>query len=173
MVCCSIAVAIALAIWLVPDLQATFQANLGALIQTRAELSAYHWPDWPLQDVRRRSPDVDLTPAIARYQAALASDPDKVSANRRLGQIELSLGQYQAACRHLETAYMAAPSQRANRQLVGECYALAGEIESATALWRTVDVSQSQLVLRRWWYEYLNEQQYAARVAQAAAALQK
>jgi len=170
---CGITAAIALATWQVPKLQAAFQANLGALIQTRAELSVYHWPDWPLQDVLRRSPDVDLTPAIARYQAALALDPDNVSANRRLGQIELSLGQYQPACRHLETAFVAAPSQRANRQLVGECYAISGDIESATALWRTVDVGQSQLVLRQWWYEYVNEQQYAARIAQAAAALRK
>lgn len=170
---CSIVAAIALATWQVPKLQAAFQANLGALFQTRAELVDYHWPDWPLQDVRRRSPHVDLAPAIAHYDAALALDPDNASANRRMGQIELSWGQYEAACRHLQAAYRVAPNQRANRQLLGECYALAGEIESATALWQTVDLSQSQLVLRQWWYEYLNERQYMARVAQAAAALEK
>ena len=117
----------------------------------------------------RRSPDVNLAPAIARYRAALALDPDNVTANRRLGQIELSLGQYPAARRHLEAAYTAAPNQRATRQLLGASYALEGETERAAALWRTIDVSQGQLELRQWWYHQIGELQQGARVARAVA----
>jgi len=132
-------------------------------------LSVYRWPQWPVQDAVRRSPDVNLAPAIAHYRAALALDPANVTANRRLGQIELSLGQYQAARRHLEAAYAAAPSQRATRQLLGESYALAGEIERAAALWQTIDVSQGQLRLRQRWYDHIGELQQGARLARAVA----
>jgi tetratricopeptide (TPR) repeat protein len=164
-----LAVILALAGLLLPDVQAAFQANLGAVAQTRAELSVYRWPEWPIQDAVRRSPDVSLAPAIAHYQAALALAPANAAANRRLGQIELSLGQYQAARRHLEAAYAAAPGQRAVRQLLGESYAIEGEIERAVALWRTVDVSQGQLALRQWWYDHVGEPQRGAWMAEAAA----
>ena len=148
---------------------AAFQANLGAAAQTQAELSVYRWPQWPIQDAVRRSPDVNLAPAIAHYRAALALDPANVTANRRLGQIELSLGQYPAARRHLEAAYAAAPHQRATRQLLGESYALEGDTERAAALWRTVDVSQGQLKLRQRWYDQIGELQQGARLARAVA----
>ncbi|PKO20223.1 MAG: hypothetical protein CVU38_21270 [Chloroflexi bacterium HGW-Chloroflexi-1] len=166
------ALALALALALFPPARAAFQANLGAVDQTRAELSVYHWPAWQFQDELRRSAQIDLASAIARYDAALALEPGNATANRRLGQIQLSLGQYAAARRHLEAAYAAAPTQRATRQLLGESYAIAGETEQAAALWRTVDVSQGQLDLRRWWYGYLGEQQRAAWIGEAAERLE-
>jgi predicted Zn-dependent protease len=111
---------------------------------------------------------VDLAPAIARYRAALALDPHNPAANRRLGQIELSLGQYDAARGHLEAAYAVAAGQRATRQLLGESYAIAGDVGRATALWRMVDLSQGQLSLRAWWYEHIGEKEHAGWVRQAA-----
>ncbi len=162
-----VAVILALAVLLLPGPRTAFRANLGAVAQTQAELSVYRWPEWGIQDAVRRSPDVNLAPAIAHYRAALALDPDNVTANRRLGQIELSLGQYRTARHHLEAAYAAAPGQRATRQLLGESYALAGEIERAAALWRTIDVSQGQLKLRQRWYDSIGESQQSARLARA------
>ncbi|MCL4294772.1 MAG: O-antigen ligase family protein [Anaerolineae bacterium] len=160
---------LALALLLLPTSRAAFRANLGAVAQTRAELSLYHWPEWPIQDAVRRSPQVNLAPAIAYYQSALALDPANVTANRRLGQIELSLGEYHSARQHLESAYAAAPGQRATRQLLGEAYALAGEIERAAALWQTLDVSEGQLTLRQRWYASVGEPEQGVRIAKAAA----
>lgn len=159
---------LALALLILPASRAAFRANLGAVAQTRAELSLYHWPEWPIQDAVRRSPQINLAPAIAHYQSALALDPANVTANRRLGQIELSLGEYHSARQHLKAAYAAAPGQRATRQLLGEAYALAGEIERAAALWQTIDVSEGQLELRQRWYTSVSEPQQAAWVTQAA-----
>jgi hypothetical protein len=114
-----------------PSWHAALQSNLGALAQSRAELAVYRWPDWPSQDALRRSSEIDLTPALARYRAALAKNPTDVTANRRLGQIELSVGEYESARGHLEAAYAVAPDQRATRQLLGESYAVTGDIEQA------------------------------------------
>ena len=162
-----------LLIALLPQTRAVFQANLGALSQTRAELAVYRWPAWPIQDALRRQlpgypPPVNLAPVLARYQAALALDPGNVTANRRLGQIELSLGSYDAARQHLEAAYAAAPGQRATRQLLGELAAIAGNMTGAAALWRTVDMSQGQPALRIWWYEAIGEREKAERIRRMA-----
>ena len=94
-----------LVLLLLPTTRAAFQANLGALLQTRAELLPYRWPDWPIQDALRRAPEINLSPAIARYTSALALDPANVTANRRLGQIALSRGDYGTARTYLEAAY--------------------------------------------------------------------
>ncbi len=145
------------------------QANLGALAQTRAELALYTWPEWPLQDELRRSGAIDLAPIVARYQAALAENPANAAANRRLGQIELSLGQYDAARRHLEAAYAADPGHRATRQMLAESYAIAGDGARAAALLRTVDLSLKQLDARIWWYNHIGEPQHAEAIRQAIA----
>jgi len=44
---------IVLFLW--PGAFAAFQANMGAVAQTRAELALYHWPEWPIQDELRRN----------------------------------------------------------------------------------------------------------------------
>ena len=155
-----------------PSTQAMFRTNLGAVAQTRAELSRYRWPDWPIQDALRRSPDVDLAPAIAQYEAALHLDLYSPSANRRLGQIELSRGDYDAAQRHLAAAFVVAPGQQASRQLLGESYAISGDMAKAATLWRTVDRSKEQLVLRQWWYEHIGESLFAERISEASGLAQ-
>ncbi len=152
-----------------PAGRAIVHTNLGALAQTRAELALYYWPDWPLQDELRRTGAVDLAPIVARYQAALAENPANAAANRRLGQIELSLGQHAAARQHLEAAYAADPGHRATRQLLAESYAIAGDLEPAAALLRTVDVSLNQMDARIWWYNHIGEPQHADLIRQAEA----
>jgi hypothetical protein len=174
----ALAATVILALALMPPVRAAFQANLGALAQTRAELSVYRWPEWPIQDALRRSPDpngnlpaVELGPAIARYRAALALDPANVTANRRLGQIELSRGEFDAAQRHLEAAYAAAPDQRATRQMLGEVYAIAGRPAEAASLWQTLDLDAGQLPIRIGWYAILGETENAEKIQEAAASL--
>jgi len=168
----SLVAVLILGLALLPAVRAMFQANLGAVLQTRAELSVYHWPTYPIQDALRRQapgspPPVDLGPAIARYRAALALDPRNPAANRRLGQIELSLGHYEAARAHLEAAYVAAAGQRATRALLAEAYAVTGDVPRAAALWRTVDLSAGQAALRTWWYTSIGERDAAARIERA------
>lgn len=150
-----------------PAGRALIQTNLGALQQTQQELALYDWPEWPIQDELRRTGAVDMAPIMARYQAALVSNPRQAAANRRLGQIELALGDYAAARGHLTAAYAAAPGQRATRQLLAESDAIAGDVQAAARLLRTVDLGQSQLQGRIFWYKHIGEPQYAALIEQA------
>lgn len=153
----TLVVALVVTFLLQPQARAAFQANWGAVLQSRSELSLYRWPQWPIQDALRRSASLDLTPAIQRYEAALVLSPVNVAANRRLGQIALSLGQYDEAEQHLAQAYARAPRQRATRLLLAEVRGIRGETDEAAALLRTVDVAQSQWQGRIWWHIHLGE----------------
>jgi hypothetical protein len=74
----------------------------------------------------------------------------------------------------LDAAYQAAPQQRATRQLLGECKALNDQSADAVMLWQTIDVGQSQLDIRRWWYEeFLQDQGRAAQFKTAMKALSR
>jgi tetratricopeptide (TPR) repeat protein len=158
-------------LFFLPGARAALAANLGAVTQTRAELAIYRWPDWPLQDELRRNGVVDLAKAIGYYNNALALSPGNVTAHRRLGQIAISVGNYESAQRHLEIAYELAPGQRATRQLLGEMYAIHGDLEKAAQLWQTVDVTQGQLDTRYWWYTHIGAEQQAEWLRRATSQL--
>jgi len=152
---------------IIPSGRAVLAANLGALAQTRAELSVYHWPEIEIQDALRQTGQVDLSAAQSNYLAALQLDENNVAANRRLGQIELAQGQYDTACQRLARAWVAAPQQRATRQMLGECDALQGSTARAVELWRSVDNQERQLETRLWWYDsFLKDSQRAAALSQ-------
>jgi tetratricopeptide (TPR) repeat protein len=150
-----------------PTVQAAFQANLGAIVQTQNELSAYTSQQWALQDAVRRSPALSLEPAIVRYEAALQLDPKNVTALRRLGQIALSRGDYETAQRYLERAYSHAPQQRIIHLLLGEMLAVSGHVEQGAALWSSAAIEPSWLSYRRWWYMHIGATQQAAWISDA------
>ena len=68
--------------------------------------------------------------------------------NRRLDQIELSLGDYDAARNHLREAYRAAPLHTATRRLHGESLAVAGAVDMATDVWRSIRLDEQQSEIR-------------------------
>lgn len=169
-----LALATTLVILLLPSTRAAMQANLAAVEQTRLELSRYVWPEWGVQDAVRRAAVAELAPAIARYREALRLSPNNAAANRRLGQIELSLGDYDAAMAHLQAAYALAPQQQATRLLLGESRAVAGDVAAAAALWATVSgrywwssdwIRPASFQGRQWWYDHVGETQAAAWIA--------
>ena len=144
-----------------PFAQAAFQANLGAVAQTRAELAVYQWPEWAIQDEVRRAHSASLALAINYYHQALALNPNNSTAHRRLGQIELSLGNYEAAHQHLEVAFASTPNQRVVYQLLGEAYAVTGHVEEAATLWVSRRAFVNPLYVRYWWYDHIGAQQQA------------
>ncbi len=150
-----------------PDARARWHANMGALLQTRAELGVYRWPEWSIQDQLRRDHAVDLEPAMRRYREALSLDPDNATARRRLGQIALSTGQTREAVGHLESASAAAPTDRAAQRLLAEAYALTGNREGAMRLWNTIGIDRDELGPRLWWYWHVGNARDARRFEDA------
>lgn len=161
------------ALW--PTGRAALWRNLGAVLQNQAELTVYQRQrDGNIQDSIRVKPEVNIESSARYFRTALALNPTDAGANRRLGQIELTLGQYDAAQGHLQKAYLADPQQRATRQLLGESYAATGNVAEAVRLWRTVDLSQNQLEMRVNWYRVFTKQEERAQwIEQAITALER
>lgn len=161
-----------LTLFLLPGLIATYHANVGTFLQTRSELREYRFPDWQIQDELRRAGEVDLEVARQHYQDALDSNPTNTTAHRRLGQIALSLGDYELAEKHLEMAFATSPEQRVTRQLLGEVYAVQGNISEAAALWETVPRAFLQhLSVRQWWYSDLEAWEESTWLEESIAAV--
>jgi len=151
-----------------PLTRARFLANLGAVTQTRAELSVYSWPNYSIQDEVRRSPAVNLNPAIDHYQAAITLDPGNVTAQRRWGQILLSQGKYDAAREHLELAYANThPYDRITHILLGEAYAVTGDVAMAVKIWKSAPPDGERLRYRHFWYENISDAEEANRIEEA------
>ena len=77
--------------------QAAWHANLGVLMQTRVELTAYdqhHFGALSIEDVRRQE---NLTPAGQQLSKAAALDPGSVTARRRQTMIALAHFNYDEA----------------------------------------------------------------------------
>jgi tetratricopeptide (TPR) repeat protein len=152
-------------VWREPILSLVY-SNLGAVHQSQAELGVYSWPEWPIQDAVRR--EVDLGQPVAEFERALALDPRNAAANRRLGMIELSMGEYEDALAHLEAAYAIEPGSVTTRQLYGEALIVNGQVGEGQALWETVSNEERQLDIRGWWYGHIGETERAEWIEQAA-----
>lgn len=158
---------------LLPGTPARWEANLGAVLQTRAELSIYHWPEWSFQDqVRLQRPQL-LAPAEAQYFAAMELDPTLPTAHRRYGAILLARGELDRAQDHLAAAYALAPYDRATRQLLGEVLALRGDVTGAVQAWQGLDVSQGQFMVREWWYQAFGQPEQVEKLSNAVQAFQR
>ncbi len=140
---------------LMPATWSYWWSNLAAVEQSRMELAIYNWPEWPLQDQVRRQ--VNMTPIVEAYKRALVLNPRNFGANRRLGMIELSLGDYENALYHLEQAHAGEGWDNSARQLLGEALIANGRVAEGVVLWRSVDNTQGQLDLRRFWYEHIGD----------------
>lgn len=148
-------------------------ANRAAVAQTRTELALYHWPAWPLQDAVRQQLPAEFVTITELYRAALQEAPDNVTAHRRLGQILLSQQDLNNAKAHLEAAYRLAPTQRATRQLLGEVYALTGKTAAAEQIWRGLDLTQGQLLLRVQWYAEAGKFKQSRQLTEVVQAMTK
>jgi len=92
------------------------------------------------------------------------------TANRRLGMIELSLGEYPEALGHLEAAYAAEPGSVTTRQLLGEALIVNGQVAEGQALWAEVDSRHGQIELRGAWYLRIQDSRRAEWIEQAVHA---
>jgi len=131
-------------------LAASWQANLGALAQTRAELTVYdqrHFDNPNLDQVRRTQ---NLDQALDHYARALAFDPDNLTARRRLAQIALARGDYEAARLHMERAWAAGHRDRTTRLMLGDALVATGYPAFAVEVIRGLPWARARLEGQAW-----------------------
>lgn len=137
-------------------LASAWYANLGALYQTRADLS----PD-PDETIHEAA----MVQAVAYFERALSLDLSQPVANRRLGMIALDQQNFEAAVTYLERAYPQELGNQATLKLLGYAYLWTGQLDLAEGLLRQLDV-QSELVEElgnwRWWWGAQNREDLSA-----------
>lgn len=131
-------------------LAAAWQANLGALAQTRAELTAYdqrHFDNPDLDQVRRTQ---NLDVALARFERALALEPYNLTVRRRWAQIALARGEYETARLHMEQAWAAGHRDRTTRLLLGDALVATGYPALAAEVIRGLPWARARLEGQAW-----------------------
>ena len=113
-----------------PQLTAAWDTNLGALAETQAALA-------PDLSAAQRFALYDE--ALLRYAAALEQAPGWPSASRRLGNLNVTLGEFDAAVPLLETAAAAEPDNPAALKGLGLAYTWAGRAQDAAAVFRRLE----------------------------------
>lgn len=149
--------------------QASLLTNLSAVRQQQVELTVYDQQTWSFQDRVRRERADALAPVMTGYEQALAVDSSFAPANRRLGQILLSLGRPDQALPYLRMAAASEPSLP-TLLLLGEAEAVTGNPEEAAALWKGLHIEQDQLWLRWAWHDSIGDAQGARWIEEAARA---
>ena len=110
--------------------------------------------------------------ALQHYSAALARAPGWASASRRLGNLDLALGQYEAAVPLLEAAAAAEPDNPAAVKGLGLAYTWAGRIEEAAAAFNRLDDPAAMAAELSTWGYYRREQGQPLLAAYAWDAMQ-
>jgi len=115
-------------------LTAAWHANLGALSQTRAEMTVYdeaHFDRLSLDAVRRQ---VDTRAAEAHLAQALALDPGNVTATQRLAMLARARGDYSTSLALLERIAALGASDRITRLLLGDALVADGQVARAAQI---------------------------------------
>jgi O-antigen ligase len=140
-------------------LASAWYSNLGAVYQTRAELT----PD--LHDTTR---EVLAAQAITYFERALNFDPSQPAANRRFGMMALDKHIFDVAVDYLARAYEQEPHNQATLKALGLAYLWTGQLDSARELLQQRD-DRSELVEELgtwgWWWGTQNRpdlSEYAA-----------
>ncbi|MBI1280450.1 MAG: hypothetical protein GC179_20175 [Anaerolineaceae bacterium] len=140
---CVVLLAAGLVIFRKPVL-AAFYTNLGALDETREDSVIS-------SNLREDERESYLKYALSNYEQALAIDPDYPNANRRLGNLELNMGVFEAAVPLLEKSYAAQSGYQASIKGLGLAYMWVGRTQDAACVFKNLaDVPGMNSELYTW-----------------------
>lgn len=152
--------------------QAAWHANLGVLMQTRVELTAYdqhHFSELSIGDVRRQE---DLTPAGQEFNRAAALDPGNVTARRRQTMVALAHFNYDEAFVLMQATWDAGHRDRVTRLLYGDVLVAYGRVDEAAGVVQGLPFAQARLLGQAWGYQQHDDLERADYARQAAQLVQ-
>jgi len=165
------ALVVAVVMWQHP-ITAAWYADLGALEQSRVELSAYdpnHFDNPTLDQVRQHA---NLDRAIALLEQAAQIDPANPTVRQRLAAIDLSRGQYTLASNEIQAVWDAGYRDGVTRKLLSDADVANGHAKEAAQLVQGLDWADGRLTGQAWYrYEVNHDYQRAAEAWTAAALL--
>jgi len=121
---------------------ATWHANLGCVLQARADLPA------SLEDGQRAPLRQE---AADHYRRAIQIAPHDRTAQQRLGVMLADENRFHEAVEHLEMAWQADPGNTTTHKALGLAYVWVGELERAKPLLQDVPDIVQELNVWGWW----------------------
>jgi len=152
-------------------LTAAWHANLGALAQTRAELTVYdpeNFGDPTIDEARRRA---DTAAAEAHFRTALALAPAQPTSSQRLSLLARARGDYAVALALVEPLVETGAADRVTQLLYGDALVANGQVVAAAAAVNGLPFARSRLLGQAWEYQALLDDAQRAAWANEAAAL--
>jgi hypothetical protein len=140
-------------------LAGAWYANMGAVQQTRLELTRFdpqRHEEFTLDQARQA---LDLGPALESFAKALAADPTNRTALQRRTEIELSLGDYSAALEDAGRLWQAGYRDDVTRLLYGDVLVADGQVQAAAHTVQGLTWAEPRL-LGDAWYRYWLTQDY-------------
>ena len=150
-------------------LAAAWHANLGALSQTRAELTVYdsaHFDRLSLDAVRRQT---DTAVAEAQFAQALDAAPGNVTAAQRLAMLARARGDYSTSLALLERIAAAGAADRITRLLLADALVADGQVARAVQIARGLPFAKARLGGLAGEFAALGDAQRATWAREAAA----
>jgi len=150
---------------------AGWYANLGALEQSRIELSQFdpvNFDHPALEEIRRHS---DLTQVQNLFQKALSIQPDNLTALQRLSLIALTQGEYPPALTWMETAWNAGWRDNTTRLIYGDALVAAGQPDQAAGVLQEISWAADRLA-GQGWARYWNQGDAGRAISAWQAALE-
>jgi O-antigen ligase len=152
-------------------LRAAWYANLGAVLQTRQELTVYDPLKFDTVSLDQVRQNIDLSEALAAYEQALAIDPSNGIARQRRAQIALSRGEYPAALEDASYLWQAGRLDEITRLTYGDALAANGQPEQAAEAVRGVPWAEARLQGQAWYRYWLGQDYQRAADAWSAVLL--
>lgn len=145
-------------------LASAWHANLGAVLQARAELSIFSKTDFQqntLDQVRRT---INLQPAMSQYERSLKANPGNLTSLHRLTDLYLSLGRYEQASQTIQIAWDAGHRDRMTHLLLADSLVAAGQVDEAGAVLlelprQAISLAEGRLLYQAW-YRYTIHQDF-------------
>jgi O-antigen ligase len=150
-----------LALLLRRPVASTIYANLGAVQQTRLELTRYDpekFNTYTLDQVRLDSQqDGSLDAALESFERALDFDPLNLSTLQRRAQIELSLGDETAALQDIQALWQAGLRDEVTRLTYGDALVANGQPQAAAEVVQGLTWAEPRLLGQAWSRYWINQ----------------
>jgi O-Antigen ligase len=137
-------------------LLSAFYANLGAIEQTRLEMSIYNPDNFQndsLDQVRQR---LSMDGVQALFRKSLTWNPENRVALLRLGDIALSYKDERGAQTALQTAWDAGYRDNRTRLLYGDLLVMQGQVEKAASVQQGVAWAEWRMSGQAWYRYWMN-----------------
>jgi predicted Zn-dependent protease len=138
-------------------LAAAGYANLGAVLQTRQEMSVYHHAQFDNPTLDAIRVELNLDSALQAWERAVELQPGNRTALQRLAQVALSRGAYAQALAFMKTARQAGHDDQVTRLLYADALAASGAPEAGAELLGEIPWAEGRLFFQGWYRYWLAE----------------